>query len=140
VLESEGMSDQSYTEGPTGKIIGGENSGLGTVTPEMVEERARQLARMDGRTEPHGGDRERAHQELLGVTDTGTAPEEVDQEVENVVAWDQAPEDTGVEGVQVLPEDEANIAETLVREGLEEADHDQRLSAAEANPPEEEER
>lgn len=134
------MSDHdSYTAGPIGKIIDHEN-GLGTVTPEMVEERARELARMDGRTEPNAGDRERAHQELLGVADSGTPPEAVNKDVENVVAWDEAPEDSGARAPQILPEDEANIAETLVQEGLEEAEHDQRLSAAESNPPEEEER
>ncbi len=140
MIETVDMSDQSYTAGPTGKIIGGESSGLGTVTPEMVEERARELARIDGRTEPHNGDREQAHKELLGMTEDVTGPEVVgDKDVENVVTWDQAPEDTGVHGVHVLPEDEANIAETLVEEGLQEAEHDQRVSAADANPPEEEE-
>lgn len=134
------MSDHdSYTAGPIGKIIE-HNKGLGTVTPEMVEERARELARMDGRTEPNGGDRERAHQELLGVTEEGTPPEAVEKEIENVVTWDEAPEESGVQAPQILPEDEANIAETLVQEGLEEAEHDQRLSSAESNPPEEEER
>jgi hypothetical protein len=133
------MSDHdSYTAGPIGKIIAGEN-GLGTVTPEMVEERARELARMDGRNEAHGGDREQAQQELLGVSDDVTGPESVQKDVENVVSWDEAPEDTGAQAPQVLPEDEANIAETLVREGLEEAEHDQRMSSVESNPPEEEE-
>lgn len=133
------MSDQSDTAGPIGKIIDHEK-GLGTVTPEMVEERARELARMDGRTEPNGGDREQAHRELVGVTEDGASPEDVGKEVENVVTWDEAPEDSGSHVPQVLPEDEANIAETLVQEGLEEAEHDQRLSSLESNPPEEEER
>ena len=132
------MSDQSDTAGPIGKIIAGHN-GLGTVTPEMVEERARELARMDGRTEPHDNDRQRAHEELLGPGPVASGPEAVEPEIENVVAWDEAPEESGSRAPQVLPEDEANIAETLVQEGLEEAEHDQRLSSVEDNPPEQEE-
>ncbi|MHA3772745.1 hypothetical protein ACXR0O_14520 [Verrucomicrobiota bacterium sgz303538] len=132
------MSDQSDTPEPVGKIIAGHN-GLGTVTPEMVEERARELARMDGRTEPNGNDRQRAHEELLGPEPDVSGPEVVDPEIEKVVTWDEAPEESGSRAPQVLPEDEANIAETLVQEGLEEAEHDQRLSSAEENPPEQEE-
>ena len=41
---------------PVGKIISGLD-GLGTVTPEMVEQRARELAKTDGRTQPNEADR-----------------------------------------------------------------------------------
>jgi hypothetical protein len=121
---------------PPGKIMTGAE-GLGTPTPEMVEERARELARTDGRTEPHDGDRAAAKAELLGPTEPQTP--EVTAEVENVTEWDEAPEVSGVQAPRVLPEDEANIAEVLVGEGLEEADHDVRVLAADENPPEEEE-
>jgi hypothetical protein len=132
------MSDQSDTAGPIGKIIAGD-SGLGTVTPDMVEQRARELARMDGRTDPHDGDRERAKHEFLGPVDEARGPEVSESNVGDVVTWDEAPEASGMRAAQVLPEDDASIAETLVQEGLEEAEHDQRLTAAESNPPESEE-
>jgi hypothetical protein len=128
------MTDQSETAGPIGKIIAGD-SGLGTVTPEMVDQRALELARMDGRTEAHEGDRDRAQQEFLGIDD-GRAPEVSESEMENVTSWDEAPEATGVRAPQVRPENEATIGETLVQEGMEEAEHERRLSAAETNPPE----
>jgi len=38
-------------EAQKGKIIRG-TQGLGTVTPQMIEERARQIARSDGRAQP----------------------------------------------------------------------------------------
>ena len=132
------MSDPSKTAAPIGKINTGDQ-GLGTVTPGMVEDRAKELARMDGRTQPHEGDRQQAQEELLGPAGATSGPEAVDQEVENIVTWDDAPESAGARAQQVLPEDEANIAETLVQEGLEEAEHDQRLSSVEENPPEIEE-
>ena len=120
-------------------ILGGTgDQGLGTVTPAMVEDRAKELARMDGRTQPHEGDRQQAQEELLGPAGATSGPEAGDQEVENIVTWDDAPESAGARAPQVLPEDEANIAETLVQEGLEEAEHDQRLSSVEENPPESE--
>lgn len=136
MTESESMSDQSENAGPVGKISTGDQ-GLGTVTSEMVEERARELARMDGRTEPHGGDRERAREELVGTVDEGSGPEAGESAVENIVSWDEAPGDSGERAAQVLPEDDASIVETLVEEGMEEAEHDQRVAASEENPPEE---
>jgi len=131
------MSEQPETAGPMGKILTGE-TGVGTVTPEMVEQRARELARMDGRNEPHDLDRQQAQAELLGPAEAGDGPEAVNEELERITSWDEAPESTGVRAALVRPEDDANIAETLVQEGMEEAEHDQRLSAADENPPDEE--
>ncbi len=36
----------------SGKILRG-TEGIGTVTPQMIEERARKLARSDGRSQPN---------------------------------------------------------------------------------------
>ena len=115
-------------DGPNGKITIGAD-GLGTVTQEMVECRARELAASDGRADFNAGDLERAKGELLGNVDPELSPE-VDARTENLVAWDQATEERGSAAPKVGPEDEANIAEELVGEGLEEADHDQRVSAS----------
>ncbi len=117
-----------------GKIVTG-SDGLGTPTPEMVIDRARELAKMDGRTEAHEGDRQRAHAELLGPTEPETP--EVDASLAELTEWDEAPAEHGTRAPSVIAQDEMNIAETLVNEGLEEADHDIRKAVSEENPPEE---
>ena len=119
---------------PVGKMISGID-GLGTVTREMVEQRARELAKMDGRTQPNEADRILAKTEFEGTVDPQTP--EVPPEIESVTTWDESPASSGIQATTVLPEDEANIDETLVEEGLEEADHPSRLAAAEENPPSE---
>ena len=50
-----------------GKIVRG-TEGLGTVTPQMIEERAREIARSDGRARPNDLDRTGAREELIGPT------------------------------------------------------------------------
>jgi hypothetical protein len=104
----------------------------------MVADRARELALADGRQEPNDKDFFAARQELLPTGLEPAAPELDSPDVENVTEWDTAPAESGREAPQVLPEDEANIAEELVAEGLEEADHATRVEAARTNPPEEE--
>jgi hypothetical protein len=130
------MSNDQETAAPIGKISTGAQ-GLGTVTPEMVEDRAREIALADGRTEANEADRQSAYREVVPDTLEPTAPELDSPELENVTEWDTAPEEKGTAAPTVLPEDEANIAETLVQEGLEEADHTSRVEAAETFPPEE---
>ena len=49
-----------------GKIVRG-TEGLGTVTPQMIEERAREIACSDGRARPNHLDRTRAREELTGA-------------------------------------------------------------------------
>jgi hypothetical protein len=130
------MSNEQQLAGPIGKIATGAE-GLGTVTPELVEERARELALADGRTEANAGDRHAAHRELVPDSTEPIAPELDSPELENLTEWDTAPEEKGFAAPTVLPEDEANIAETLVQEGLDEADHTSRVEAAHTFPPEE---
>ena len=119
----------SNTNGFSGKIVEGA-AGLGTVTQEMVEQRAREIAATDGRASFNEADIAHARGDLLGQVEPEQSPE-VDARTENLIAWDQAPEETGRVAPKVRPEDEANIAEVLVEEGIEEADHDQRVSASE---------
>jgi hypothetical protein len=49
----------------SGKILRG-TEGMGTVTPQMIEERAREIARSDGRSQPNDLDRTRAREDLTG--------------------------------------------------------------------------
>src|SRR3954469_16370993 len=51
----------------TGKILRG-TEGVGTVTPQMIEERAREIARSDGRLQVNDLERSRAREDLTGPT------------------------------------------------------------------------
>ena len=54
-------------EQPGGKIVRG-TEGLGTVRQQMIEKRAGEIARSDGRTQPNDLDRTRAREDLTGAT------------------------------------------------------------------------
>ena len=56
-----------------GKILRG-TEGIGTVTPHMIEERAREIACSDGRAHPNDLDRTRAREELIGATSGSEKP------------------------------------------------------------------
>jgi hypothetical protein len=58
---------------PSGKIIRG-TEGVGTVTPEMIEQRAREIARSDGRAQANDLDRTRAREELTGAASGSEKP------------------------------------------------------------------
>jgi hypothetical protein len=118
-----------------GKINLGDD-GLGVASPELVEKRAGELATIDGRSEPNEVDFVSAKAELLGVGVHDLPPETGNVDTESLTGWESL-ESRGSRVERVLPEDETSAAETLIEEGLEEADHDQRLNAARENPPEE---
>ena len=120
-------------ESTPGKISVGEK-GLGTPTPEMVEERALAIARSDGRSEANDLDRECACDELTGKA----ALADIGEEDKNPRSpWNAPVVSTGEKAPVKGPVDEANISEMLIEQGIEEADRDQRGAAAEENPPEE---
>ena len=109
-----------------GKIIR-ETEGLGTVTPQMIEERAREIACSDGRAGPNHLDRTRAREELTGaISDSQKHPTRAEPGRD----WQMPLVSTGEKAPTVRLEDDENIPEKLVREGVEEADHDQRLSSS----------
>ena len=114
--------DETYS---SGKIISG-TEGIGIVTPQMIEKRAREIARTDGRTQANDLDRSRAREELTGAasdSERATTREEPGRD------WQMPLVSTGEKAPTVRPEDDENIPEKLIREGVEEADHDQRLSS-----------
>ena len=106
--------------------------GGGAATPDEVtlQERAQELAEIDGREEPNKKDFTEARAELLTTGSAPAAPEA--GELENMTAWDTPLTAAGGQAPECGPDDEANVAQKLVEEGLEEADHDQRLSVSEA--------
>ena len=108
-----------------GKIVRG-TEGLGTVTPQMIEERAHEIARTDGRNRPNDLDRSSAREELTGArSGSGQAPTRDEPGRD----WEMPLVSTGDKAPTVRPEDDQNIPEELIQEGVEEADHDQRVSS-----------
>ncbi len=111
------------------------STGVGTVTPEMVEARAVELALINGRTAKDVSvlDREQAERELTGgpELDPNEAALEAAPESER---WDPVPRSTG----RIVPvtaedgedEDGRSLGEKLIEEGVQEAEHDQMLKAA----------
>ena len=108
-----------------GKILSG-TGGIGTVSPQMIEERAHEIARSDGRAQPNDLDRTRAREELSGAT---SGSEKAATREEPGRDWGMPLVSSGEKAPTVRPEDEQNIPEKLIQEGIEEADHDQRLSS-----------
>ena len=123
---------------PLNKGILTENAiGIGTVTLEMVEERANELAAIAGRVPPQAStiDYEEARRELTGESniDVQAALLESIPESER---WDPVPGSTGRHTPDSFGEDEDSEGRSesaqLVEEGVREAEHDQMLEAARA--------
>jgi hypothetical protein len=108
-----------------GKIVRG-TEGVGTVTAQMIEERAHEIARSDGRNRPNDLDRSSAREELTGAT---SGSEKVPTREEPGRDWEMPLVSAGEKAPTLGPEDEQNIPEELIREGVEEADHDQRAKS-----------
>lgn len=102
--------------------------GLGTVTPDMVERRAREIAVTNGRP----GDRfttadlEQARHELQASQDA--PPESLELEAESSAPEDQVSLFSEREAPRKVPSDEQTLPEDLVQEGLDEAAHEQMLA------------
>src|SRR5215475_1231422 len=103
----------------TQKISQG-TEGIGTVTPQMIEERAREMARTEGRTQPNDLDRTNAREELTGAT-SGSEKRPTTEEPGR--DWQMPLVSTGEKAPTVRPEDDENIPDKLIKEGVEEADH-----------------
>jgi hypothetical protein len=116
-----------------------ENSvGIGTVTPKMVQERAAELAVINAHPGPDAAksETEEARRELTGEADREPT-EEVLESAPESERWDPVHGSTGHK-VPVAPsEDEDDEGrsdnESLVQEGIEEAEHDQMLQATETS-------
>jgi DUF2934 family protein len=104
--------------------------GLGTVTPEMVQRRAREIALSDGRAgnEVTSADWEQARRELLGAANPPSAESDL-EEASSTSGWDPAPPSIGHRADTQEVDDEETMAEELIQEGIEEADHDERVQA-----------
>ena len=111
--------------------ISGRFNGLGTVTPEMVEQRAREIALINGRSaeEFNEADLQEARAELTGDFATAEQREE-EPGMAGATLRDLNPGTTGHKNAPKLPSDEQRVTEQLVHEGVEEAEHHQMLAGS----------
>jgi hypothetical protein len=109
------------------KILRG-TEGVGTVTPQMIEERAHEIAQREGRAEANDLDRTRARADL-----TGSTSEKPPTREEPAEDWYTPRGSSGEKAPTVRPEDNENIPEKLIQEGIEEADHDQRSNSGQTD-------
>ena len=102
--------------------------GVGVPSPDAVEKRAREIAMIAERDpdEFTDADWDQARRELLG-TQANTAPEETEENAEVVEEWNVVASSLGHRAPRV--EDDENLGEQLVADGIEEAVHDQMLEA-----------
>ena len=96
------------------------------MTPQMIEERAREIARGDGRAQSNDLDRARAREELTGATPDSEKPPTREEPGRD---WGMPLVSSGEKAPTVHPEDDENIPDKLIQEGVDEADHDQRSSS-----------
>src|SRR5437016_14204119 len=111
-----GPTDQGNTnrswlimrKNPLNKGVIMENAaGIGTVTSEMVEARARELAAINGRpsSEPSQADYQQAKRELTGEAETDPQ-DESSESIPESEGWDPVPGSTGRQAADSLGEDE----------------------------------
>jgi hypothetical protein len=106
-------------------------AGLGEPTQAALEVRAAELARSDGRSAVTEADLRNAAAELSAANPPPGPPEIGDSVVGEITAWDDPLDQSGHRVSPLRQEDEAPVAERLILDGLEEADHDTRLASAE---------
>jgi hypothetical protein len=116
----------------SGKILVG-MEGLGVPDPDQWKQRAWELARINGRSEPSALDWEEASRELHGQgggADSGLSEAERLEGLGYGEAAELAEGALGLSGA--MREVERSTAEELVREGMEEAEHERMLQGQEA--------
>jgi hypothetical protein len=119
------MSEHSH---PAHGRISVHGDGVGAPSPDAVERRAREIATIAGRNpnEFTDTDWDEARLELLGAQ-ANTAPEETAENAEVVEEWNVVASSLGHRAPRM--EDDDNLGEQLVTDGVEEAVHDQMLEA-----------
>ena len=111
------------------KILRG-TEGIGTVTAQMIEERAQEIARADGRAQANDLDRTRAREDM---STSKSGPEEAPTSEEPDPDWYTPRGSSREKAPTVRPEDDENIPEKLIQEGIDEADHDQRTTSGQTS-------
>lgn len=104
------------------------STGLGAPTADTVRQRARELARIDGRAEYNDEDWRLAKRELHGGHEFNDTNGEMDM-VAAVSEHDMVASSMGHHVENVGLEDQSNVVEELIAEGMDEAVHEQMLAA-----------
>jgi hypothetical protein len=124
---------------PMNKGIIMENAaGIGTVTSEMIEARARELAAINGHSssKPSEADYQQAKRELTGEAELDPQ-EESRESIPELDGWDPVPGSTGRQATDSLGEDEdaegRSESAQMFEEGISEAEHDQMRQASRAD-------
>src|SRR5437667_6273337 len=123
---------------PNKGIIMENDDGIGTVTSEIVEARASQLAAINGRpsSKPSEADYQQAKRELTGEAEMDPQ-EESSKSVPESEGWDPVPGSTGRQAADSLGEDEdaegRSESAQMFEEGVTEAEHDQLRQASRAD-------
>jgi hypothetical protein len=110
-------------------------AGVGTISAEMIRERATELVVIDGRAheEVSQADLDEAEQELTNGSGEFTNLESLDSLPESA-RWNpirgSAGQETAVEFDDNEDQDGRSVVTRLVQSGVAEADHDQKLAAA----------
>jgi len=111
--------------------ISGRFNGLGTVTPGMVEQRAREIALINGRPAEdfNEADLDEARAELTGDFALEEQREE-EPSAKAATLREMVPGTSGHKVAPKLPSDDQRIAEQLVQEGIDEAEHHSMLAGS----------
>ena len=110
-----------------------EGMGIAAVSDELLQQRARDLAQEDGRSEPRDADFKKAHEELSGFTED-SAPE-VPPGDESLTSWSESADTAGHMVDTSPPDQDVDVGLELVEEGVDEADEDQRRAAKDDDRP-----
>jgi hypothetical protein len=117
--------------------------GIGAVSRDMINKRAKELAFLSGRVPPEitDADYERAERELAGGSELDRQDQIIDALPESE-RWNPVPGSQGTPGPDVPNEDEdddegRNESAQLAEEGVHEAEHDQMVQAEESAQEEE---
>jgi hypothetical protein len=106
---------------------------ISAVSDELLQQRARDLAQEDGRTEPRHADFKQAREELSSYTED-PAPE-VPPGDEDLTSWSESAVTTGHKIDTSPPDQDVDVGLELVEEGVDEADEDQRRAAKDDDRP-----
>jgi hypothetical protein len=103
----------------SGKIVVGSH-GLGVPDPELVQRRAWEVAQIQAHDVPTSADWEEARRELHGRSLPAEFPAE----------WEESLRAFALSGLNAaVSRDDSTLGEELVREGMEEAEHERMLLA-----------
>ncbi len=117
----------STTKPQSAKIIQ-HSEGMGMPTADTVRQRALELAQIDGRHESNEQDWLDAKRELHGGHERNDTNGEMDMEMV-VSGHDMVTSSLGHHSAKLGFDDQDNVAEELIAEGMDEAVHEQMLAA-----------